>query len=354
MRFRLPFNAHNNISTYQIIPPDVTELLNKRLECAKKNSTIETFDLVRPNKGASVSLKIDMRDIFNSLQNTINFAKTRELFENLSSGNMRHALECFRSMTLSGHTDTHTLFKKVATEDAPRLLTTDNVLKSIALAEYEEYNSERSRIINVYSTFDDGFYSNFVLIRILQCLIEVKDKTFTQDIGKGYIPINKLFQNLQPYCRDENSLRECLIPLLKGYLIDSDIGSRKHDDKNYADKIGFVKITPTGFFYYSTLCGDFQYLELALNSTKIYSADYYEKLKTATINFRNSKMFSKEGWLLRVNRVELFLSYLEEEENNELAQLKKPPYNSKWGKIIPQVRVIYNQSKDEIARWHKY
>lgn len=119
----------------------------------------------------------------------------------------------------------------------------------------------------MFSKFDDGFYSHFVLFRILETLDRQQGTVYNQDVGKGYVPIEKLYVEITPFCKNEKALRQCLIPLLSSYLIDSDIGSRRPGDENYYDKVRLVKITPAGKYYISELAGTFEYLEIIVHDT---------------------------------------------------------------------------------------
>lgn len=247
--------------------------------------------------GTTKVVSVRKKEIFEAIESTIRSTITKDLFENISSGDMRYALECFGAMVTSGHTDLEKLFKQVVNTGNPKLLYHWEVLNSIALGRYKYYSSEKSIIVNLFSTFKDGFYSHFVLIRILEMLKSNKEFMFNSDVGKGYVPIKKIFDEIQPYCNNEEMLRQMLIPLLQSYLIDSDIGSRKPGDKNYYDKIRLVKLTPAGHYYISELMGTFQYLEIVLYDTPIHNEaihkmigsqviDLRKKLKTGILDFK--------------------------------------------------------------------
>lgn len=83
---------------------------------------------------------------------------------------MRQALELFRDLVTSGHTDVSRFITNMVAHDRPKLYRSDEVLKSLALTDYANYNSEKSRIVNLFSINNDGFYSHFVTIRILEVL----------------------------------------------------------------------------------------------------------------------------------------------------------------------------------------
>ncbi|MNJ02578.1 hypothetical protein D3C73_1625880 [compost metagenome] len=67
------------------------------------------FDIVK--SGTPKGVTIRKKEIFEAIESTIRNSITKDLFENISSGNMRYALDCFSTMVLSGHTDFERLFQ---------------------------------------------------------------------------------------------------------------------------------------------------------------------------------------------------------------------------------------------------
>ncbi|GGI98440.1 hypothetical protein [Paenibacillus hunanensis] len=347
MKSNLPSNAYNNTSYYQIIPPDVIEMIQKRINLVKKDVKNEKvyFDAIQSGQPMGITLKT--KEVFETIENTIKNSQTKNLLEQISSGNMRYALEFFSDMNTSGHTNLIKLFKDLTFKDQPKMLNHWEVLKSIALGKYEIYNNDKSSVANLFQTFEDGFFSHFVLIRVLEKLNERKNEQFNTDVGKGYIPINSLLDSLQPYCISEPSLRQVLIPLLRSYLIDSDIGSRKHQDKNYYDKIKLVKLTPAGKYYIDELMGSFQYLEIILQDTPIHDHTILREL-TDHIYF-SKRETNRDQWERKFKIVEQFLAYLEKEENNDFSYFSSAGI-TKWGKIVPNIRSIYDKDKQRIMK----
>ncbi|MBM7567932.1 P-loop NTPase fold protein [Paenibacillus sacheonensis] len=353
LRTRHPLNAHNNnITTYQIIPPDMKSMIQKRIKLVREmygQGGRINFDVYQPDKKNLKNIKVEPKDIFDAIENTINFSKTEEMLSKLTSGNMRNALEFFRTLVTSGHINLPKVVTSVATKDKPKLIYPDKVLRSLALSIYEVYSANRSLIANVYSKFNDGFYSHFVLLRILDKLNELKDHKIKPDVGPGYVPIEELFKYLHPIVKDEKSLRTCLSQMLPGYLIDSDIGSRKPGDSNHAERITLVKITPGGEYYLNELCGQFEYLEVILPDIKFEIQTYFDKVATLGRKIGQTKpedIVTK--WKLRFERVEVLLQYLKEQEEKDIQYLK----SSSWGKMLPKVMKIYDESKKEIIAWN--
>lgn len=341
-RNTLPRNAYGNVTPYQIVPPDVLSMIKKRLDYVKnkENGLRVSFDF------AGKPMNAKLGDIIDGLEETVINPSTREVFEKLSSGNMRNALKCFDLLVSSGHTNVGKLIIKSIATKQERQIHTHEVIKSIGLSNFETYDSNKSMILNLFRTFDDGFFSHFISIWILQTLEVNLSKKFNHDISAGYIPIDVLFNMLHPYCKDEISLRKVLIPLLESYLIESDIGSRRFGEKNFYDKVGFVKLTPTGKFYTSNLVGKFEYLELIMQDTSIFDEDIYKVILANHISIKNGGKSKEEYWKLRFENVNLFLSYLSKQEENDLTYIDH--FNSY--KIMGSIRALYQRNKQDLVQ----
>ncbi|WP_339299123.1 hypothetical protein MKY92_03190 [Paenibacillus sp. FSL R5-0623] len=88
---------------------------------------VDHFDIRK--KGQPIRVSVKKREVFESIENTIKNITTKELFERISSGNMRYALEFFDTMVTSGHTNLEV--SGIATQDAPKLLYHWEVLKGV-------------------------------------------------------------------------------------------------------------------------------------------------------------------------------------------------------------------------------
>lgn len=158
-----------------------------------------------------------------------------------------------------------------------------------------------------------------------------------------------MVSELAPYVKDETALRRCIIPLLRYFLIDSDIGSRRPDEneQNYFDEVKLLRITPAGIYYLNEIVHSLEYLELVLHDTPICNESKFEEL-SLTLNLLKTKMSRTDYWKTRIKAVELFVSYLGDQEENDYAYLEKIGAQTKWGKIIPGIRSAINQKIVEI------
>ncbi|MED1947088.1 MULTISPECIES: hypothetical protein [Brevibacillus] len=350
IRTRLPIDAFSNFTHYQIIPPEATQLIQKRISYTKNllGTQQVNFDVRRAGKPIAVSVRI--KDVFEVLDNTISTQYTKGIIENLSSGNMRQALELFRDLVTSGHTDVSRFVNNMVLQERPKLYRPDEVLKSLALTDYVIYNSEKSKIINLFTINKDGFFSHFVTIRILQVLRDLYHQSFGHDLGEGYVPISRLLQDLSPYVKDESALRLCIIPLLRYFLIDSDIGSRRPDEneQNYYDEVKLLRITPAGIYYLDEIMYSFEYLELVLHDTPICNEEKFSELSYTLNSLRTNHLERSDYWKTRIKAVELFVSYLGEQEDNDQAYLEQVGLQTRWGKIVPRIRSEISKKIEEI------
>lgn len=164
---------------------------------------------------------------------------------------------------------------------------------------------------------------------------------------EGFVSINELLLQLNIYCNDEKVLRELLVPFLERSLIESDIGARRLNDKNYYENISFVRITPAGLYHKDVLIFNHQYLEMILIDTPIHSTTKYESLKENYIKIQNEHYTKK--WNYKLEAVSIFLAYLKELEEEEMTWIKKNGITH-FGLIMPNLINKYQVNREGITK----
>jgi hypothetical protein len=353
MKKKPPMNAYGNITSYQIVPPSLEDILASRI-----NYVLElmgdkeiTFDS-SPNSLTNKVIKMKYKDVFNLFINTIKEEYAQRLLEDLSSGNLRYGLEIFKDTVTSGHSNLNSILTyNLEQSQKKKLIPYDKLVKSIGLSKQAFYDSTKSKLLNLFqNNLEDGFYSHFINFRILETLNNNIEKTFKADISQGFMPIDDLLGQLKIYCSQQEAFRKILAPLLERHLIESDIGARKLGEDNYYEKIQCVRLTPSGKFHYEDLISDHQYLELVLFDTYIEDMDTYNLLES------NNKLIQKlqsrndfsKIWELRFQNVENFLEYLKRKEEEDFIFLQKNNVNH-FGKIMPGVIQNYYLRKKMIT-----
>lgn len=329
LKSQLPMNAYKP-TAYQIVPPSASKMIQRRLNVARTENPGRN---IRYADNSQLPLTFNLNDFLESLENSLKIDED-DVFGQFSGGNMRLGLELFDTYLTAGHIEVKTYLQRLV---KPTVVMRQEIIKSIGLGNLKNFNSSKTRMLNLFNLQDDGFYSHFTLLRILESLSNQLNYRENYEIGKGYVSISNLFQSVYPYCIDEHQLRISLIPLLQFFLVDSDIGARKMAENNHHEIINYVKITPTGLFYFTHLVSMATYLELVSRDTLITDQNMHAEL----IQFAN-----KPHQKFRL--VEKFLEFLTTVEENEFKFFAEKGIESKFTRLVPIIRRNYEIDKIEI------
>ncbi|ULH19018.1 MULTISPECIES: P-loop NTPase fold protein [Bacillus amyloliquefaciens group] len=347
MKPKPPMNAYGNITSYQIVPPSIKEVIVKRIQFVKeiKGDEEVTFD----NSGKVVILPY--RDLLNLLLDTLRTDEAEDLLKYLSSGNIRYALEIFGDIVTSGHSNLfQVLTYKYEDTQQSKVVPFDKLVKSVGISTAENYNSKTSKLINLFENYTyDGFGSHFINLRVLDILNEYKNESFKIGVSEGFVPLETILNKLTVYCNELTNLRRILAPMLERHIIESDIGARKMGEENYLENISFVRLAPSAQYHLESLLCNHQYLEMILYDTKIQDEILFEKI------FSNYKFYMerhkgfKEKWDKRIENIRLFLNYLKEKEEEDFKYLESENIH-KYRRIMPQLIHDYNEGATAILR----
>lgn len=344
-----PLNAYGNITSYQVVSPSMEQILLKRINyvldiLGKKTVTFDSSS----DKKLSAAITMNYSSIFSLFKDTIQQDEIKVIINNLSSGDIRKGLSIFKEIITSGHVDLNNIFNYPLHPDRKKTIPYDKVLKAIGLADQTFYDSNKSAIMNLFRTnLKDGFYSHFINFRILEILENNLDKRSVFHGPEGYVSIEELLSQLNIYCNDEEVLRELLVPFLERSLVESDIGARRLEDKNYYNNIRFVRITLSGLYHKNVLIYNHQYLEMVLVDTPIHSPETYESLKENYIKVQTEPYTKK--WRYKFEAVKIFLTYLKEIEEEEMVWIKKNGITH-FGLILPNLINKYHTNRNEITK----
>lgn len=291
---------------YHVSAPRMANVLSRRLDIAKAEQGQQSIS-IRSESGllpfTGISLAQFLEIIIDSFlgerqQNII-------LLEALSANNVRHGLDMFNTFLLSGHTNTDEYIKTYILTGS-YTVPFHHVLRSIGLGERRYFDGSKSLIANLFSLEEDGFYSHFQKIRLLNYLNSIRQLDAVP--GRGFAAVGSVFAAFQGIIADEEGLRRALDPLLKHRLVEASNGYRVSGEQ--ADQI---RITAAGLFYLTTLIYEFSYLDLVSTDTPVRTTGHFESmLKNGT-----SRGHMLEGIKDRVAKVDTFVAYLEEQEEAE-------------------------------------
>jgi len=342
-RQKPPFDAYHQ-TVYHITAPRLSNVLAKRLEVAKRDHGSEKVTIAR-GRGGQVS-NIELGEFLEIIVASFlgNDDQNMLLIDALASNDVRAALDMFAVFLTSGHTNADeyiATFMKSGSYFVPFY----QVLRSIALGDRRHYDSDKSPVVNLFELQEDGFYSHFTRIRLLRHLQE-RVSIQTPPV-RGFVHVPALFQDFRHVTRDEESLRRVIDPLLGHGLVQAANGYRVQGDAADA-----VKITASGHYYLNTLISSFAYLELCAMDTPLKSRQAIERLESVV-----TQRMSREQVLRgRLQRVEILLDYLQEEERAESSAWERSGLSPfVVGPIIPEIAGIFATERSliegRVNRW---
>lgn len=303
-----PFDAYYSYA-YHISAPSISTIIARRLEVATKYLGKNVMEI--NENGAKFQIKIAdfLRILYDSLYHknkTINIS----LFEALSSGNLRLATNMIGTFLNSGHTNTREYIQTYFLS-GEYIIPYHAFLRSIALGDYTYYHSDKSLLSNIFSIDNDGFFSHFSKLKVLNYLNE-RVNLETQ-VGRGFVKITSMYLIFNQLYDSESSFRNVLTTLLSRRIIEADNGSNVNGNDS-----DFIRITSAGYYYLNTLIEQFAYLERVCEDTPILSREDFIRLEDLTNEISMADPLNNGIVLgLRLKRVSLLLEYLQKQERND-------------------------------------
>jgi GTPase SAR1 family protein len=322
-----PLDAYQGCA-YHISAPHVSTLLAKRIAYAIKEMGKNEIEFILPN---GIVAKISVNKFFSMVKSSLEASDDTlmniELFEALSSNNMRYATDIFQIFLTSGHTNT-TEYISYYIEHGKYTIPRHAFIRSIALGDYKYYHSDKSNVYNILLIDEDGFYSHFNKLRILRYLY---DNMYLESLsGKGFVKISDMYKVFSIIYSNESLFRNSLEILMQYRLIQVDKGFN-----TMLDNAEYVKITSSGFYYLNDLFNEFSYIERLLEDTPIANLKRYQSIVGLTHNLKrliDSNASKNARMHARRERIMEFLNYLEEEEKKDLSYLEDSLINYEFVK----------------------
>ena len=252
--------------------------------------------------------------------------RVRMFLESIALGNIRRALEIFHKFLTAGSLNT------------PKFLTLMNKYENYVIPEFEfvtsvmlgsnRYYSERtSEILNLFAIGDMERPSHFTRLRILQWLYQRKNEA--TPFGMGYMTINKTFRYFFQIGVSQKDLTASLLRLIENALVEDDLRSQKLTKRAQA-----IRITPTGRYYLAFICKLFAYVDLVLLDTPLFDESTYFKIAP----YIDSTDISS-----RLKRCDAFITYLEDQESEEIVTLSKLGKEYVWKyKFTERIRASFD------------
>ncbi len=341
------FTAYNN-RTFHIASPPFRKLISLRLKYCREMLTLPPEQLVL-KLGRTIEFdKSDVFKFFDIIEYSI-FTKNLNIarfVESLAFGNMREALDMFATFLYSGATNVDKMLK-IYDRDGNYFVPFHEFAKSVILGDRRFYLDSESKILNLFDCGQERNSSHFTSLRLLAFLLQHINESSPE--GRGFRSLEQLYGEFLDIYDNEQDLNRAIKHLLRKQLIQ--INTRSLDSLKDATHI---RISSAGWYYFKYLVRAFAYLDLVFQDTPIDDQNIIKKLKQYIIDVDEiveKQEFMSERMELRFERVEMFLSYLSKQEQNEQKEFSLNVRPGPLGqKFMPGIIAQYEKERDWIKR----
>lgn len=304
-----PFDAYSS-SAYHISAPKINEAILRRIKAASKNNGKTEISIENNGKNVVIEMSKFLDIVSASLFRDERHPNYR-VFRDLSTNNLRYALNLFTTFLTSGHTNTNEYINIYLTS-GEYFIPNHAIIRSLALGDFKYYRSEYNNIGNLLKFSNDGFFSHFTKLKILESLDVCIG--MSSSYGKGFITTSSLYSKMHYLFNNDNSFYDVLLELIERRLIETDFGFENPKGSKY------IRLTSAGHYYFNELIYKFAYLERIVEDTTIKSREYFTEIEDLTnkIIFQESNQIGKSYIVpSRTERVKKFIEYLEDEEKKD-------------------------------------
>lgn len=308
---------------YHLTAPVIPEVLIKRINyIIDELKYTQDIDLEFNIKNDS-----DLRTIQNFLKICISQLKKDDSHLSMflryaTHGDVRQALEFFKGFITSGYTNIDEI-----SQHRYWTFQTHQVIKPMMIPDRIFYDETLSRIPNVLQLRNDQNSSHFTGLRILDLL----NNKYGGQSSTGFIDA-KFF--VQEYEERFSLIKECenyLDIFLKKGLIES-----SNRLENYSNEIDQIKITAFGKYMFETLVFNFSYIDLICLECGLYDEtlnNFFIKSASEELKLKNNRKVV-DRMILRMERADKFITYLEEQEMNEISDFNLRTEDVKFSKKL--------------------
>lgn len=328
-------DAYQN-SAFHISSPTPDEVFNKRINYV--------LELIKYGEIEIEQHSIDnITAFFRVFRNDFSRSPASPLNQFISAsahGNIRLALDLFGDLILSGYTNA----QEMAQSAGGWKLLIHQVIKPLMTPTRLFYDEKNSKIPNLYQIRTNDGGSHFTGLRILKRLSVAQDP-----LSPAFVPLPELRGFFSDVFGSDTDFRYWIDKLLASNLIES---STRHDA--FSDEIDAIRITSFGQFALDELHRAFTYIDLVCTDCGMRSESHCNalvNLANAEVQlFKDGKRFDRVK--LRLEKMELFLNYLSQEEQREIAYYDlSPAYHflpatiSSWESEKPRILLSANRNK---------
>ncbi|MGM1023033.1 MAG: hypothetical protein ACQEXV_21595 [Bacillota bacterium] len=311
----------SDCDVFHIPAPKIFNVLAKRLKAIKDDYSDEDVLFgIKNSQGMSITLKkLDILEVLN--QTFLGTQENALLLELLSNRDIRESLRLFKRIISSPNIKYDDLLLAAGASSVKvtldRRIKFDELLRGLALDNRVHYLSSKSKIINIFGINNDGFFSHFTKLRILQ-YAQANLSLTVGTLPKGFFKLSDMYNEFFKYTvKDIESFKGiCLFLQEEGAIINlkGTISSIESSD--------FISLGPSGYYYLNYLKNNPNYLALVSIDTAIAEEatverieELYNKSISAVGEYQKNKRF--------MSMAEVFVEYLLKSEQDEVEELKK-------------------------------
>lgn len=262
----------------------------------------------------------------------------------MSGGNMRLALDFFRTFLVSGNTDVGEMLD-IDRQDRERggigyQIPFHHAIKSIILENSRIYSESRSKVMNLFGLSPEYSSSHFLNLRILDYLHG--RMAYETVHGRGFVDIDSLLLEGEKLSISGRAIEESIKEMAYFGLVQFE-----NQSKTGYDTAAYVRITNSGTYYLKELVDKFVYLDLMWMDTPMLDETRVQELLEYVVELKGYKVFTDLED--RFRRTEIFLGYLREMEEMEFAN--NPEFNESnlaSRHFLPEIVKSFQEQKQYI------
>ncbi|MGA3115597.1 MAG: hypothetical protein ABSF90_14335 [Syntrophobacteraceae bacterium] len=276
---------------FTISPPRVDLVIEKRLQFALKLTSGE-IPIQSTGQGIKIqlsSLDIIIRVMLDSLRRNSDLA---ESIDNISSGNVRLALDLIKGFFGSGHVDTEKIVK-IYEDQGNYFIPLHEFLRAVIFGDAEYFDPDPSPIVNLFDVYYHDSKEHF----LLPVLLGMLNATMASRINEGFLDTNIAYEQLQGLGFAPEQIDFAINRGCKKNIIETI--ARKLPDPIHGMPPA-LRVTSVGLYHLNRLCSNFVYIDAILIDVPIFES------------LCNLQLRDVQDIHSRLDRADSFRKYLDE------------------------------------------
>lgn len=280
---------------FTIAPPQVDLVILKRLEFAKK---IANGEFTLSQFGGSIGVNSQsVRDMLDILLYSFEVNESLyEFIDNISTGNIRYAIDIVKSFLGSGHIDTQKILQyNQENLDHGRknyIIALHEFLRAVIYGNNVHYHPDSSYIINLFDVHYQDAKEHFISLIILSIL----DSSANSGKNNGFMEVQKLSYHLLSIGFSIDQIDTTVGFLISKNIVEPSTRGITYDKNKLPTSL---RITTTGSYHLRNLPVSFTYVDAILVDTPIFDEEKRQQIQDI-VPIRE-----------RLHRASLFVDYLD-------------------------------------------